>query len=160
MSWWAQEFLWHILEVLRAYCNRKTVCAEHLRVELQKWLVSDNFIFHGFIRWDLEINILLWDVLLWYKVRKRNIACCFKTNDFLVNKYERDVEGWVVFPGGSDHKLPAMQKTHFRSLGPKGPLEKVMAIHSSVLAWRIPWTKKPGRLQSIALQRVRTPLSL
>ena len=66
----------------------------------------------------------------------------------------------MVFPGGSDHKLPAMQKTHFRSLGPKGPLEKVMAIHSSVLAWRIPWTKKPGRLQSIALQRVRTPLSL
>ena len=42
-----------------------------------------------------------------------------------------------------------------RSLGQEDPLEKGMATHSSILAWRIPWTEEPGRLQSIGLQRVR-----
>ena len=42
-----------------------------------------------------------------------------------------------------------------RSLGPEDPLEKVMATHSSVLAWRIPWTEEPVRLQSIGLQRLK-----
>ena len=51
--------------------------------------------------------------------------------------------------------LPAMQETWVRSLGQEGPLEKEMAIHSSTLAWRIPWTEKPGRLQSMGWQRVR-----
>ena len=44
--------------------------------------------------------------------------------------------------------LPAMQKTWVQSLGQKDPLEKGMAIHSSILAWRIPWTEKSGGLQS------------
>ena len=42
--------------------------------------------------------------------------------------------------------LPAMQKTWVQSLGQEDPLEKTMAIHKSVLAWRIAWTKEPGRL--------------
>ena len=50
--------------------------------------------------------------------------------------------------------LPAMQETQVPSLGQEGPLEKEMATHSSILAWRIPWTEKPGGLQSIGLQRV------
>ena len=50
--------------------------------------------------------------------------------------------------------LPAMQETWVRSLGQEGPLEKEMAIHSSTLAWKIPWTEKPGRLQSMGSQRV------
>ena len=51
--------------------------------------------------------------------------------------------------------LPAMPETHVRSLGQEDPLEKEMAAHSSILAWRIPWTEEPGGLQSIGLQRVR-----
>ena len=51
--------------------------------------------------------------------------------------------------------LPAMQEIQVRSLDPEDPLEKEMAIHSSILAWRIPWMEGPGGLQSIALQRVR-----
>ena len=43
--------------------------------------------------------------------------------------------------------LPAMQDTWVRSLGREDALEKGMAIHSSILAWRIPWTEEPGRLQ-------------
>ena len=51
--------------------------------------------------------------------------------------------------------LPAMQETQVRSLGQEDPLEKEMATHSSILAWRIPWTEEPGRLQSMGSQKVR-----
>ena len=50
--------------------------------------------------------------------------------------------------------LPAMQETWVRSLGREDPLEKGMATHSSILAWKIPWTQEPGRLQSMGSQRV------
>ena len=50
--------------------------------------------------------------------------------------------------------LPTMQETQVRSLGWEDPLEKEMATHSSTLAWKIPWTEKPGRLQSMGSQRV------
>ena len=50
---------------------------------------------------------------------------------------------------------PAMQETHVRSLGLEDPLEKEMATHFSILAWRIPWTEDPGGLQSMGSQRVR-----
>ena len=52
--------------------------------------------------------------------------------------------------------LPAMQETLVQFLGLEDPLEKVMATHSSILAWRIPWTEEPGGLQSMGSQRVRT----
>ena len=48
---------------------------------------------------------------------------------------------------------PAMQETLVGSLGPEDPLEEEMATHSSILAWRIPWTEEPGGLQSMRLQR-------
>ena len=50
--------------------------------------------------------------------------------------------------------LPTMQETWVRALGREVPLEKEMATHSSTLAWRIPWTEDPGRLQSMGSQRV------
>ena len=50
---------------------------------------------------------------------------------------------------------PAMPKTWVRSLGQEDPLEKGKATHSSILAWKIPWTEEPGGLQSMRLQRVR-----
>ena len=50
--------------------------------------------------------------------------------------------------------LPAMQETQVQSLDLEDPLEKGIATHSSILAWRIPWTEEPGRLQSMGLQRV------
>ena len=48
-----------------------------------------------------------------------------------------------------------MQKIWVQSLGREGRLKKGMAAHSNILAWRIPWTEEPGRLQSMGLQRVR-----
>ena len=52
-------------------------------------------------------------------------------------------------------KNPAMQKTLFRSLGQEDPLEKGMATHSSIPAWRMLWIEESGGLQSMGLQRVR-----
>ena len=51
-------------------------------------------------------------------------------------------------------KLPAIQETQVQSLGWDDALEQGMATHSSVLAWRIPWTEEPGGLQSMGSQRV------
>ena len=51
--------------------------------------------------------------------------------------------------------LPTVQETWVQSLGREDPLEKGLATHSSILAWRIPWTEEPGRLQSMGLHRVR-----
>ena len=51
-------------------------------------------------------------------------------------------------------RLPTMLETWVRSLGREDSLEKEMATHSSILAWRIPWTEEPGGLQSMGLQRV------
>ena len=50
--------------------------------------------------------------------------------------------------------LPAMQENQVRSLGREDPLEEGMATHSSILAWRIPWTEESGGLQCLELQRV------
>ena len=67
------------------------------------------------------------------------------------------------FPGGSGISLVAqmlkclstMQETWVQSLGQEDPLEKEMAIYPSTIAWKIPWTEEPGRLQSVGSQRVR-----
>ena len=50
--------------------------------------------------------------------------------------------------------LPAVQETSVRFLGQEDPLEEGMATHSNILAWRIPWTEEPGRLQSTGSHRV------
>ena len=51
-------------------------------------------------------------------------------------------------------RLSTMWETRVRALGWKDPLEQEMATHSSTIAWKIPWTEEPGRLQSMGLQRV------
>ena len=51
-------------------------------------------------------------------------------------------------------RLSTMGETRVRSLGQEDLLEKEIAIHSSTIAWKIPWTEEPGRLQSMGLQRV------
>ena len=60
------------------------------------------------------------------------------------------------FPGGSEVKVPASNVGDPGLIpGSEDPLEKEMVTHSSTLTWRIPWTEKPGRLQSTGSQRVR-----
>ena len=61
---------------------------------------------------------------------------------------------WASLVAQTVKRLPTMRETQVRSLGWEDPLEKGMATHSSTLAWRIPWTEEPGRLQSMGWQRV------
>ena len=61
---------------------------------------------------------------------------------------------WAFLVAQMVKNPPAMQETWVHSLGWEDPLEEGMATHSSILAWRIPWTEEPGGLQSIVLQRV------
>ena len=61
---------------------------------------------------------------------------------------------WASLVAQSLKHLPAMWETWIRSLGHEDPLEKEMATHSSILAWRIPWMEEPGGLQSMGSQGV------
>ena len=61
---------------------------------------------------------------------------------------------WAFLVAQMVKSLPAVQETQVRSLGREDPLEKEMATQSSILAWKIPWTGEPGRLQSMGSRRV------
>ena len=87
----------------------------------------------------------------------------FQENFFILSP-SADSRPWITskviltlgFHGGSLVKnLPSRQVTHVQSLGWEDPLEKEMATHSSICAWRIPWTEEPGGLQFMGLQRIR-----
>ena len=60
---------------------------------------------------------------------------------------------WFIY-AQTVNRVPTMQVTAVQSLSREDPLEKEMAPHSSIFAWKIPWTVKPGGLQSMGLQRV------
>ena len=98
-------------------------------------------------------------------------SCSLPFQNFTDNTYEVSTTSWwiskvsrellsdpytsVGFPGGSVVKNPsAMQEIWVQSLGREDPLEEGMATHSSILAWKIPWTEEPSRLQSMGSQRV------
>ena len=61
---------------------------------------------------------------------------------------------WASLVAQTVKRLPTMRETRVQFLGWDDPLEKEMTIHSSTLAWKIPWTEEPDRLQSMGLQRV------
>ena len=61
---------------------------------------------------------------------------------------------WTSLVAQMVKRLPTMQETGVQSLGQEDLLEKEMATHSSILAWKIPWMEEPGRLQSMGSQRV------
>ena len=68
-------------------------------------------------------------------------------------------DSWASLVAQLVKNLPAMQETWVRSLGWEDPLEKGIATHSIILAWRIPWTEEPGGLQSTGSQKSQTGLS-
>ena len=77
----------------------------------------------------------------------RNLICCLSNAVYFTSP-------WQPLVAQTVKNQPAMQETWVRSLGWEDPLEESMATHSSVLAWRIPWTEEPEGLQSIGSQRV------
>ena len=78
----------------------------------------------------------------------------------VLNIYRTREGSLLAFKGKSSlvaqtvKRLPAIRETRVRSLDREDPLEKEMAVHSSTIAWKIPWTEEPGRLQSMGSQRV------
>ena len=110
---------------------------------------------------ELDFELIKMEVKEMEKLIKR-LKVGFSGSTVIIDQLE--VEVWnhclrisdkVSFSGDPDSKNPpAMQETQVWSLGWADPLEKGMASHSSVLAWRISWTKEPGRLQSMGLQRI------
>ena len=89
----------------------------------------------------------------WLAVRERGLG---RIGELLPRFTEASARCSLGFSGCSDHKnLPAMQETQVQFLGQEDPLEKGMATHSSLLAWRISWAEEPGGLQSMGSQRVR-----
>ena len=78
---------------------------------------------------------------------KNPLANVGDTGDAGLKKLSSGILFWVK-------NLPAVRETWVRSLGQEDPLEEGMATHSSIRAWRIPWTEDPGRLQSMGSQRV------
>ena len=71
-----------------------------------------------------------------------------------LNKYRTKAKTQAPLVAQTVKSLPAIQETQVWSLGGEDPLEKGMTTHSSILAWKIPWTKEPGRVQFMGLQRV------
>ena len=77
-----------------------------------------------------------------------SLCCTSETNIMLYVNHRASLLARMV------KNLPAMQETRVCPLDWEDPVEKGMATHSSILAWRIPWTEEPGGLQSTGLQRV------
>ena len=71
------------------------------------------------------------------------------------SRFTISFDPWASLVAQRLKRLPAMQETWIRSLGREDPLEKEMSTHSSILAWKIPWTEELGGLQSMGSQRVR-----
>ena len=100
-----------------------------------------------FTIWEANINFSSRNSL--QNLVKEFKALCF---GFVVGAHRKT---WG-FPGGAEVKSPPANAGDWvRFLGWEDPLEKEMATHSSILAWRIPWTEEPGGLQSTGSQRVR-----
>ena len=68
--------------------------------------------------------------------------------------WEIGIDIWASLVAKTIKNSPALQEIRVQSLGREDPMEKGMASHSSILPWKIPWTQKPGRPQSMGLQRV------
>ena len=99
----------------------------------------------------------------WRKPSKKNRKPMLKTpaipddfqGNFLEPTFRVSVEAYrASLVAQMVNRLPTMWETRIQSLGWEDLLEKEMATHSSILAWKIPWMEEPGRLQSVGLQRV------
>ena len=117
-------------------CFRRNILLGPQTINLFKFLLFLSTYFSTRVRFQ---------VLKWKHSQRRSKAFfCFCTQ-----------ARWHSLVAQMIKNLPAVQETWVRSLGQEDPLEKGMGTsHSSILAWRIPWTEEPGRLQIMGLQRV------
>ena len=108
---------------------------------------------------------LLWVAIPGHQVPSGSHAQYFSRVAAAFSSYDGDLSlpfvlalGSPIFPSGCEGKLGVALES-LQGLGQEDPLEDEMATHSSVLAWGVPWTEEPGRLQSTGLQRVGQDLA-
>ena len=135
---------------LRSQRNPKPTAKELLASEWMNPLVN-RFYKNIIIRWKQLKNVSYEEKAEFTKVPLISVLLTINKQWYLLSVHISLVAQIVKH-------LSAMQETWVWSLGPEDPLEKEMATHSSILAWRIPWTEEPGGLQSTGSQRVRTGL--
>ena len=100
---------------------------------------------------QLSLSVAYFHLFHVLKEADKCLIICLPMITFLTLKGEATI--WASLVAQTAKHLPAMQETQVPSLGGEDPLEKEMATHSNILAWRISWTEGPGRLQSMGLQR-------
>ena len=98
----------------------------------------------------MKIKSIFWMVWL-FKKKKKFLEYCY----FQVYSKVNQLYIYTSLVAQMVKRLLAMQETRVQPMGWEDPLEKEMAPHSSTLAWKIPWTEEPGRLQSMGSRRVR-----
>ena len=107
-----------------------------------------------FKTWSMSFCLFAFLMDPCYIKKLQNIQFCVKWN--LQNDLKQDMlPWWTSLVVQMVKHLPTMRETPVQSLGWEDLLEKEMATHSNILAWKIPWTEEPGRLQSMESQRVR-----
>ena len=127
-------------------------------VHIKQWWGCEATGIHIHCWWECKMVQTLWRTV-WQFLIKVNILLPYDLAILLSDMYS-----WADFLGGPEVRttlvaqivkhLPTMWETWVQSLGWKDFLEKEMATHSSILAWKTPWTEETGRLQSMGLQRV------
>ena len=93
--------------------------------------------------------------MVFKKINAHLIFILRKNPVLRMNESHISLNEWASLVAQKVKNLPAMHEIRVLSLGQEDSLEEGMATHSSILAWRIPWTEEPGGLQSLELQRVR-----
>ena len=102
-----------------------------------------------YIFYSMSFNNDNCDSILWEELDKNN---CLQG---LKEEFDELCCSWASLEAQMVKNLHVVQETWVQSMGQEDPLEKGMATHSSILAWKIPWTEEPCRLQSLGSQRVR-----
>ena len=116
-------------------------------------LLLFKFVFLLFLLWLLWLGL---SKLCWMIVVRVNVLVLFLNLEEILSEYDFTIEfdlSWGFPRGSTVNNLPVTQEIQVWSLGREDPLEKGMATHSSILAWRIPQTEDPGGLQSMGLHR-------
>ena len=106
--------------------------------------------------WDIFLWILIYRLFLEIKITNLLESLYILHYDYYTNQNEEMIKlsHWALLVAQKEKNLPAMQNWLW-TLGHEDPLEKEIVSHSSILSWRIPWTEKPDRLQSMGLRRIR-----
>ena len=151
---------WQRCRVLTSNSKIQTFAKPHLCLSSSHQSPTWSFLYSFFISLSVNNHMIHSTkyYYVWFGVLPRPCQRCFITQNVLsisFLKFENYASVRTSLVAQSVKNLPAMRETWVWSLGQEGPLEKGMATHSSILTWEIPRTEEPGKLQSMASQRVR-----